>query len=282
MVDWASIGGGIGSVINAVAPLLGGNGTSDAEAQKWMTKHRVEMTVRDAEKAGIHPLAALGAGWPNYQPVGGSNAGAKEVGGNLAAAAKFFGNALGGPQEENMKADTAKTLAETELIKAQAVTLNGQAGAVSKGATTGVTNLANPEDLSIMVPANSGNPETAGATLQSGGNMFNTTKTPDGRNVPQANPNTNVDPEVDLWTHARNGTIVNYAESLFKRNMSRETYGQLRNFLDKALRTPRGMALIEKQPTLLDDLRKLDKKLNQWLLELSPNWGKSANERFMK
>lgn len=59
----------------AIGSILGGIFGSSAKKkeiayQREFAQHGIRWRVNDAQKAGIHPLAALGANIPSYQPVG--------------------------------------------------------------------------------------------------------------------------------------------------------------------------------------------------------------------
>ncbi|MEM2002536.1 MAG: hypothetical protein QXT77_07835, partial [Candidatus Methanomethylicaceae archaeon] len=63
------------ALIGAAGSLLGGLFGSSAKKQevayqREFAQHGVRWRVADAQAAGIHPLAALGANLPSYQPVG--------------------------------------------------------------------------------------------------------------------------------------------------------------------------------------------------------------------
>lgn len=79
-----------GSIIGAAAGLIGskiaGDNAEDAansanRQSKEVLQNQIQWKVKDAEKAGLHPLAALGMSPANYSPVvvGGSDQGATDA-----------------------------------------------------------------------------------------------------------------------------------------------------------------------------------------------------------
>lgn len=87
----------LGALIGAGASLLGGvlgNRSANKQAeqqyqhQKEFAQSGIQWKVEDAEKAGVHPLYALGANTVSYSPtsVGGSDFGIPEAGQNIGRA----------------------------------------------------------------------------------------------------------------------------------------------------------------------------------------------------
>lgn len=74
----------LGSIGGVIGGLLGKK--SDQELQKDFAKKGIQWRVADANKAGIHPLAALGANTISYSPVG--------VGSDLPALGESLGAGL--------------------------------------------------------------------------------------------------------------------------------------------------------------------------------------------
>lgn len=79
-----AIGGVAGSVIDAIA----GNSAAEDQAAMQMAfaTHGVRWKVKDAKKAGIHPLYALGANTVSYQPVSVGSTDFANAGQNLGSA----------------------------------------------------------------------------------------------------------------------------------------------------------------------------------------------------
>lgn len=100
------------------------------ERQKEFAQHGVTWKVADAERAGIHPLAALGAQTTSYTPqaVYGSDFGLSDIGQNLAGAiskydakkqgkfAEWLDKTAGLLKVQGMKAENMRTQAEIERI----------------------------------------------------------------------------------------------------------------------------------------------------------------------
>lgn len=81
----------LGALIGAGASLLGGfmqskQADKQAELQKQFAQSGIQWKVRDAEKAGIHPLYALGAQTTSYQPTQVGDLGIAEAGQNIGRA----------------------------------------------------------------------------------------------------------------------------------------------------------------------------------------------------
>lgn len=68
-----SVAGAIGSLVGAGASLWGAH--KDRQMQKEFAQKGIQWKVADAEKAGIHPLYALGASTTSFAPVGVGDAG---------------------------------------------------------------------------------------------------------------------------------------------------------------------------------------------------------------
>lgn len=86
---------------------------------KYLAKNAVSMRVADAKKAGIHPLAALGAtiNTPTPHPLIGDSAG---------QGLKSLGDMLSGRQDlerRRVEADIRRTNAETDLTRARSRTI---------------------------------------------------------------------------------------------------------------------------------------------------------------
>lgn len=96
LVTSALIGGGTSLLGGAMSALTGGKSASDQaydnmKMQRVFAKNGVRWKVADAKKAGVHPLAALGANTVSYIPqsVGdtrGSDYGITQAGQNIARA----------------------------------------------------------------------------------------------------------------------------------------------------------------------------------------------------
>lgn len=68
-----SLFGFLGSALGAATSLFGAN--KNAKAQKEFAQHGIQWKAEDARKAGLHPLYAMGAQTPSFQPVSYSDAG---------------------------------------------------------------------------------------------------------------------------------------------------------------------------------------------------------------
>lgn len=99
----ASIGGGM------LSNFMGGDAAEDAAAaQKWYAKNMIQMRVKDAQKAGVHPLFALGAPAMGGSPV---SLPGDALGPALADAGQNIGNAVARMQTGDMRKRTQLELA---------------------------------------------------------------------------------------------------------------------------------------------------------------------------
>lgn len=96
-----------GSIISAAGSVLGGllqgrqsaDNASDianmnAQLQREFAQNGIRWRVEDAQKAGIHPLYALGAQTTGYQPTVAYDGGGGGLGAGLAAAGQDIGRAI--------------------------------------------------------------------------------------------------------------------------------------------------------------------------------------------
>lgn len=145
-----------GSIIGAIGNVVGGilgskSADKDREAQEAFARNRISWTVEDAKRSGIHPLAALNAGYPGYNPVGDGG-----LGGAIAAAADGVGKGLQTRKLRSLEEEAAQ--AQIDLVKAQTDETNARTQSISAainamlqnrvGGTGDGTNYArNGEDL---------------------------------------------------------------------------------------------------------------------------------------
>lgn len=229
-----------GALISTAGNLLGGllgggQAEKDYNLNKAAFKHGIEVRAEDARKAGIHPLAALGAGWPNYTPVGqgkGDSIG-QGVSGAANTLAQLF-QALG--EKDKTEAETARTLAETDLLRAQVNTVNRTVEGAARGVTTGGAVLSDPsETRNGMTPINYGDPEAINAAP--GGDLFVTTRGTRGQPIVQPNMDVASDFETTAMSHAENGTLGPWSRELIKKN-DPEAYRRYSGFIDKLQKHP--------------------------------------------
>lgn len=121
-----------GSIISGIGSLAGGligrSGAQDAaEAQDKFQRNFVQIRAKDARKAGIHPLAALGASAPAYTPVNTASALADGV----AAAAGDIGRAVGKSGKERLQFRAVES--EIKVNEQQAALLAAQRLSVEQG-----------------------------------------------------------------------------------------------------------------------------------------------------
>jgi len=108
-----------GSAISAGASLLGGylgdkaqskanakmlaNAAKDRQLQRKFAKQGIQWRVRDAQKAGIHPLYAMGANLPTYSPSPVAIGGQSKLGQSLANAGQDIGRAVAAGQNSQQR-----------------------------------------------------------------------------------------------------------------------------------------------------------------------------------
>lgn len=135
-----------GSIVAGIGSIFGGLlGSKDAEKDRQlqldMAKNRISWTAADARKAGIHPLAALGASYPGYTPVG------SPLGQGVARGAEHLGRAA---DQATKKSDPVAASAirvndaQARLLEAQAQTLTLETKLAAIGATSGARNVSSP------------------------------------------------------------------------------------------------------------------------------------------
>ena len=134
-----------GNILGAIGSVVGGIfGNKSQQAQiDWQNKYaknRLQWLAKDAKAAGLHPLAALGAGAPTYTPVGGNplGAGIAEGMAQLGAASE----AQVGKEVSRSYIEVNK--AQADLIRAQTNTILAEAEANVRGGTTGARNVSDP------------------------------------------------------------------------------------------------------------------------------------------
>lgn len=120
----------IGSAIGAVGSLVGGAlNASDASAQMEMQRefaqNGVRWKVEDAKRAGIHPLAALGAQTFSYNPVMTGDNGVSEAMARMGQGVDRAAHAKAMAEEraldaELTRANIRKVNAETDFVNQQA------------------------------------------------------------------------------------------------------------------------------------------------------------------
>lgn len=137
MSVWNAVAGGIGAAANLLGGWLSGNKNEEArnveaDRQREFAQSGIQWKVADAEKAGIHPLYALGANTVSYAPqsVGDSN-----LGTGIAAAGQDISRAMQATQtKEGRETAYTKTVQdmsiqkmglENEMLAAQIAKLKG-------------------------------------------------------------------------------------------------------------------------------------------------------------
>lgn len=151
----------LGSLISAGTSLLGGLFSSnDAKKQikyqKQFAKNGIQWRVEDAKKAGIHPLAALGASTSNYSPVGNG------FGDAITQAGAQIGDAVNKRDAEKKNApldalnarlvesSIATNQAQAELYRAQALNTAADARNRAVGAVGGKSAIFDGMEVPYM------------------------------------------------------------------------------------------------------------------------------------
>lgn len=136
----------LGNIIGAIGSIAGGflGNKAQEKANKqnlaWaknQAHNRIKWTVNDAKRAGIHPLAALGANVPTTSP---GIVGATSLGDGVAAGAAQLGNAINKSEGAEL-ANLQKELIRSQIRQSDSVTSVNVArsrsivGAMRSGAT---------------------------------------------------------------------------------------------------------------------------------------------------
>lgn len=95
---FAALAQGLGSLVGAGASLWGAD--EDRKMQEKFAKNGIQWKVADAEKAGVHPLFALGASTSQYSPVGVGDAGT-----HLAQTGQDVGRAIDATSPKSQRLD---------------------------------------------------------------------------------------------------------------------------------------------------------------------------------
>lgn len=166
----------LGSIIGAGASILGGilgNRSAKKQAeqqyqhQKEFAQSGIQWKVADAEKAGIHPLYALGAQTTSYQPtsVGGTDFGLPEAGQNIGRAINATRSspeqraaiALTSAQIEGVQLDN--DLKRAQLASSLALaTQNGQVGIPAIGDVNFVDGQGDSGVITSVPPGHKASP----------------------------------------------------------------------------------------------------------------------------
>lgn len=269
---WGSIIGAAGSIIGG---LLGQN--TDNTLERIQLKRAVTLRAEDARNAGIHPLAALGAGWPNYQSQQPSNS----LGNGISNAASMLGQAIDKHLVRRAaEAEVESQEASAEVLRAQAVERLASARRLTTGTTTGAESYGTPEANDTVVGWNIGDPTETSRKIANVGEAFVSTTAPDGSSAIVPNMETASDPETDLWTAAVHGQFRNRVAEIYNKNTTaeeREALKQIWRFFSEPdeIGADASRAMKRRVANAVRYLERLEKKYNSRI-------GKSVNDRFMK
>lgn len=122
------LGSAISAAGSVAGSLIGSSNASkqaknDRDFQKRFAKKGIQWRVRDAEAAGLHPLAALGASTLSPSPTSTASTGNRDYG--IAQASQQIGRALAARQTQYQK-DLAKTILQQEIAKAKGYDIDNQ------------------------------------------------------------------------------------------------------------------------------------------------------------
>lgn len=122
-----AIGGFLGGLVSAGASLFGAKKNNDTQkqineqnlnAQREFAQNSIQWRVNDAKKAGLHPLAALGANTPSYTP----SAQSSNFGDGIAQAGAALGQGIASinfQQQKNAKLQNELLESQIESQKLQ-------------------------------------------------------------------------------------------------------------------------------------------------------------------
>jgi len=119
----SAIGGIIGSGLNFLGK------SKEIDLQKDFAKKGIQWKVADATKAGLHPLAALGANTMSYQPVGlgdGLSASMESMGQNIDSAIDRTRNGTEKINTQLGALQLERAGLENDLLRSQIAQLNRQ------------------------------------------------------------------------------------------------------------------------------------------------------------
>lgn len=162
----------LGEILRAAGSIAGGilgnrQRNQEASRQREFAQHGIQWRVRDAERAGIHPLYALGANTTSYSPQSVGDSGLASAGQNIgravtAAASQaerpdLFTRAAAEVQLEGLKLDNDLKRAQ---IASSVATLNqpgtppGSPGANTRWMLDGQGNSPSVDDPNIRLQTN--------------------------------------------------------------------------------------------------------------------------------
>lgn len=149
MAFWGPV---VGGAISALGSFFGGKAGAEeqGDAQREFAQNALQWRVKDAEKAGLHPLFALGAQLPSYQPVmvGGEGMGmalgAQALGAGLSQGINEFEEYS--EQKAWEKANPGKAMSKYQIQAIQEQILRNNA----KISNAQVTREANAAEMSTL------------------------------------------------------------------------------------------------------------------------------------
>ena len=106
----------LGAALAAGSSILGGilganSAAQQVKYQREFAQNGIQWRVADAQKAGIHPLYALGANTISYSPVA-----TGDLGNGIAQAGQDLGRAIDSARTNNQRNDAyAKTVAQLQV-----------------------------------------------------------------------------------------------------------------------------------------------------------------------
>lgn len=139
---WAWLSWAIPAAASVLGALTGSNeGKKNREAQYDFAQHGIEWKVKDAERAGVHPVYALGASTPSYSPV---TSGAPEM---IAGAGQQIGKGI----RDRRLDDIQKELAAAQITKdyAQATMYANEAARIKQAGNSGGGQYVAPPDVVV-------------------------------------------------------------------------------------------------------------------------------------
>lgn len=98
------------------------SGLMQKKPKTYTPAQQIESTVQGARKAGIHPLAALGAS-PGYTTVSGGATAGSAIGAGMESLGRSMASQLPKAQLDQIAASTDAQRAQAELFRAQSRTL---------------------------------------------------------------------------------------------------------------------------------------------------------------
>lgn len=148
----------VAPIVKAVAPILGGLfGRKSQPAFSYADKHRIQVLARDARRAGIHPLAALGSPVSSAFGTSANLVRPPSFLGDVAAAASNYFHDRDQQEANRLDNDLRRAQIDTERAKAAALVAEATSRTRASSARTGAPTKGGPIPLWVQYVDRDGN-----------------------------------------------------------------------------------------------------------------------------